>query len=51
MREHEDCEDAINQALAADKPGLAEFRATRCDIEHGPQEAQARADTEGDADA
>jgi hypothetical protein len=35
MRDHADCEDAINQALAADKPGLAEFYATRCDIAHG----------------
>ena len=35
MRDHTECEDAINRALAAGKDGLADFIATRCDQHHG----------------
>lgn len=35
MREHEQCEADINQALAEGRDGFAEFLATRCDLMHG----------------
>lgn len=35
MRDHSECEAAINDALARGKDGLAEFLAERCDMAHG----------------
>ena len=35
MRDHSECEQAYHQALAADKPGRAEWILTRCDRAHG----------------
>lgn len=35
MRDHGECEAAINDALARGKDGLAEFLAERCDMAHG----------------
>jgi hypothetical protein len=35
MRDHSECERAYNDALAAGKPGKAEWILTRCDLEHG----------------
>lgn len=37
MREHCDCQRAMEEALAAGRDGHAEFIATRCDLAHGPQ--------------
>ena len=39
MRDHDDCEDAINAALARGNDGLAEYLSTRCDREHGDMTA------------
>ena len=35
MRDHEECEEAINAELARGHEGKAEFLATRCDHHHG----------------
>lgn len=35
MHDHDECEELMNQALAAGKDGYAEYLATRCDINHG----------------
>jgi hypothetical protein len=40
MRNHDECEEAINAALARNNHGQAMFLAARCDLHHGPQLAR-----------
>jgi hypothetical protein len=35
VRDHDACEQAINDALARGRDGWAEYLATRCDRQHG----------------
>lgn len=37
MHDHNECERAISDALARGRDGWAEYLATRCDRQHGPQ--------------
>jgi hypothetical protein len=44
-RDHADCDDAMNDALAHNHPGRAEFLATRCDMTHGQLEPDTKETT------
>lgn len=35
MRDHCECQQAMNEAMAEGRNGWAEFIATRCDLTHG----------------
>ncbi len=39
MRDHSECDAAINAQLGRGNEGHAEFLATRCDLTHGVQPA------------
>ena len=43
MRDHDTCDEAIAEAIAAGKPGKAEFLATRCDMKHQREQQAALA--------